>query len=152
MSLLISVVALEFQLCKFCFTLGTIHLLRPHIFGPFMTHPLCQHKYSTLHQQKLLFLTHPLCPFADVIYGWSPSYLTLSFSGILKRLFLSHCIAKELMRQKHRSEKSQGKGEIARIASEMQLENPQRQIFLNLIDDEDRNIKELQQNKNPPRI
>ena len=24
--------------------LGTIHILRQHIFGPFLTHPLCQHK------------------------------------------------------------------------------------------------------------
>lgn len=35
--------------------LGTIPLLRQHIFGLFMTHPLCHHNYSTECQQKLTF-------------------------------------------------------------------------------------------------
>ena len=34
---------------------GTIHILCQHIFGPFLTHPLCQHKYSTECQQKWPF-------------------------------------------------------------------------------------------------
>ena len=40
--------------------LGTIHILRQHIFGRFWNHPLCQHKYSTERQQKITnFWTHP---------------------------------------------------------------------------------------------
>ena len=36
--------------------LGTIHILRQHIFGLFEpTHPLCQHKYSIENQQKSPF-------------------------------------------------------------------------------------------------
>ena len=41
------------------YLLGTIHILRQHIFGPFMTHPLCQHKHSTLRQQKMSFFKPP---------------------------------------------------------------------------------------------
>ena len=36
-------------------TLETIPILRQHIQRLFLTHPLCQHKYSTERQQKLLF-------------------------------------------------------------------------------------------------
>ena len=62
---------------KICF--GTIHILRQHIFWHFLTHPLCQHEYSTERQQNCPFSrpTHPPSqphsPFADVIYEWSLS-------------------------------------------------------------------------------
>ena len=46
--------------------LGTIHILRQHNFGLFLTpaypHPLCNHKYSTERQQNWPFSrpTHPV--------------------------------------------------------------------------------------------
>ena len=47
---------------------GTIPILYQHIFGLFLTHPLCQHKYNTERQQKWSFsnLTYP------VLQGWYP--------------------------------------------------------------------------------
>ena len=54
--------------------LGTIHILRQHNFGLFLTHPLKllkQHKYSTERQHTGNFLDPPIQFFADVIYGWS---------------------------------------------------------------------------------
>ena len=42
--------------------LGVIHILRQHNFRLFLTHPLCQHKYSTECQQSWPFCrpTHPV--------------------------------------------------------------------------------------------
>ena len=52
-----------------CF--GTVHILRQHNLGLFLTHPLCQHKYSTECQQNWLFSRHPPTKFfADVIHEW----------------------------------------------------------------------------------
>ena len=53
--------------------LGTIHILRHHIFeifGP--PSPLRQHVFSTKNQQKLAFSDPPSPPAsADIIYEWS---------------------------------------------------------------------------------
>ena len=42
--------------------LGTIHILRQHMFGLFWTHPLYQHKYCTKRLQKEP-ISEPLHPF-----------------------------------------------------------------------------------------
>ena len=76
-SLYITLIVQMLTSSGFDYGLGTIHILRQHIFGLFLTHPLCQHKYSTQRQQNWPFsrLTHPPSPFADVIYGWSLMFL-----------------------------------------------------------------------------
>ena len=58
---------------------GTIHILRPHNFGLFLTHPSTLHKYSTERQQNCQFSrpTHP-----DVIYGWSLTAMFVIVSWI----------------------------------------------------------------------
>ena len=56
--------------------LGTIHILRHHIFGIFgPPSPLCQHVFSTKNKQKVAF-SDPSSPptSADVIYEWSPAF------------------------------------------------------------------------------
>ena len=54
--------------------LGTIHILRHHIYGIFgAPSPLRQHVFSTKNKQKLAFSDPPPPPTsADVIYEWSP--------------------------------------------------------------------------------
>ena len=69
------------------FLIGTIHLLRHHIFGIFgPPSPLRQHVFSTKNKQKLTFSDHPSPPTsADVIYEWSPALFVLAIlsKGIL---------------------------------------------------------------------
>ena len=50
------------------------YIMSAHL-GPFLIHPLCQHKYINECKPKLPYLTHPPSPFADVIYEWSLSWV-----------------------------------------------------------------------------
>ena len=58
--------------------LGTIQILRKQYFGLFLTHPLCQHKYTTECQPLASKIDHsldlPNQSFADVVYGRAFSF------------------------------------------------------------------------------
>ena len=54
-SLYITLIVQMLTSSGFDYGLGTIHILRQHIFGLFLPHPLCQHKYSTQRQQNWPF-------------------------------------------------------------------------------------------------
>ena len=60
-------------------SLGTIHILRHHIFGIFgPPSPLRQHVFSTKNKQKLAFSDPPSPPTsADVIYEWSHTIIAI---------------------------------------------------------------------------
>ena len=66
---------LKIHLYMKAFTLGTIHILRHHIFGIFgppSPPKLRQHVFSTKNKQNLAFYEPPSPPTsADVIYEWS---------------------------------------------------------------------------------
>ena len=55
-SLYITLIVQMLTSAGFDYGLGTIHILRQHICGLFLTHPLCHHKYSTQRQQNWPFL------------------------------------------------------------------------------------------------
>ena len=63
--------------------LGTIHILRHHIFETFgPPHPLRQHVFSTKNKKKLAFSDPPSPPTStDVIYEWSENNVKIKITG-----------------------------------------------------------------------